>query len=222
MINDHLPGTSSCRHGSSRVDERSECSLNNAGAAVAMPAHPSQTRPVSVLILMCTYNGQDFLEKQLASIKHQTWPDWHVAISDDGSRDATVNIANRYRYLWGEDKVSLWRGPGRGYAHNFMTAVCNKKLSADYYAWCDQDDVWDEHKLQAALNWLRSVPEEVPALYFGRTELVGQQGEALGYSPLFRRPPLVCQCAGTEYRRRQYHGLEPRRARLAGGSRAPS
>jgi glycosyltransferase involved in cell wall biosynthesis len=202
MINDHLPGTSCSIHGCSRVDESYECSLNKlntgvAPAAVAMAPVVAHGRPetekqpvsVSVLILMCTYNGQDFLEKQLASIKHQTCHDWHVAISDDGSEDATVNIANRYRYLWGEHKVSLWRGPCRGYARNFISAVCNKNLSARYYAWCDQDDVWDAHKLQAALEWLQSVPEEVPALYFGRTELVDKAGAALGYSPLFRRPP---------------------------------
>lgn len=202
MINDHSTGTSCSIHGCSRVDEFTTCSLDKVitaetPSAVATASIPRcilrlEKKPpvrVSVLILMCTYNGQGFLEKQLESIRHQTCHDWHVAISDDGSQDATVNIANRYRYLWGEDKVSLWRGPCKGYARNFISTVCNKNLSADYYAWCDQDDVWDEHKLQAALSWLQSVPDDVPALYFGRTELVNQRGEALGYSPLFRRPP---------------------------------
>ncbi|WP_231667300.1 glycosyltransferase family 2 protein [Pseudomonas quasicaspiana] len=202
MINDHLPGTSCSIHGCSRVDEISECSLTNdclGGRCNAVAMAPlscrnggATQRPpvcVSVLILMCTYNGQGFLEKQLASIKKQTCQDWHVAISDDGSEDATVNITNRYRYLWGEDKVSLWRGPQRGFARNFISTVCNKELSASYYAWCDQDDVWDERKLQAALAWLQSVPASIPALYFGRTELVDQRGQVLGYSPLFRRPP---------------------------------
>lgn len=202
MVNDHSSGTSCSIHGCSRVDEISECShcetlvghdsravamapLSHRGACVA----ESPVTCVSVLILMCTYNGQGFLEKQLASIKDQTCHDWHVAISDDGSEDATVNIANRYRYLWGEDKVSLWWGPHRGYARNFISTVCNRNLTADYYAWCDQDDVWDKDKLQAALTWLNSVPDDVPALYFGRTELVDRRGEVLGYSPLFRRPP---------------------------------
>jgi glycosyltransferase involved in cell wall biosynthesis len=202
MINDHSTGTSCSIHGRSRVDEVTECSISEtltgmSAKAVAMartahcgdPGIDSQTARASFLILMCTYNGQGFLEKQLESIKRQSCQNWHVAISDDGSQDATVNIANRYRYLWGEDKVSLWRGPSRGDARNFISAVCNRQLVADYYAWCDQDNVWDEHKLQAALTWLQSVPEGVPALYFGRTELVDHRGAVLGYSPLFRRPP---------------------------------
>ena len=206
MINDHSTGTSSSLHGISRdsaqVNESPECSIEAdcvtaKSAAVAISAvvraggPTDKSRPVkfSVLVLMCTYNGQGFLEKQLESIKSQTFDDWHVAISDDGSKDATWSIANRYRYLWGEDKVSLWRGPGRGFARNFIANVCNGALAADYYAWCDQDDVWEHDKLQAAVNWLQSVPTEVPALYFGRTELMSQDGDALGYSPLFRRPP---------------------------------
>lgn len=206
MINDHSSGASSSLHGSSRVttqvNESPERSIKAdtsellleavAISSVFDPGEPADNRHAlkfSVLVLMCTYNGQVFLEKQLDSIKFQTFDDWHIAVSDDGSQDATWNIANRYRYLWGEDKVSLWRGPGRGFARNFIANVCNKALVADFYAWCDQDDVWERNKLQAAVDWLRSVPAEVPALYFGRTELMSQSGKALGFSPLFRRPP---------------------------------
>ncbi|GFM80451.1 hypothetical protein PSCICN_11430 [Pseudomonas cichorii] len=60
---------------------------------------------------------------------------------------------------------------------------------ADFYAWCDQDDIWDENKLQVAVSWLQSVPQNEPAIYLGRTELISEQGEVLGYSPLFTRPP---------------------------------
>jgi glycosyltransferase involved in cell wall biosynthesis len=200
MINDHSPRASCSIHGSSSVDESSEClanaclteRLSGAAAIASLADHdaaPRINKIARVVVLMCTYNGQDFLEKQLHSIQQQTWRDWHVAISDDGSQDATWNIANRYRYLWGEDKVSLWQGPRRGFAHNFISFVCNPALHADFYAWCDQDDVWDRDKLHAAVAWLQTVPATVPALYFGRTELISQAGEAMGYSPLFRRPP---------------------------------
>ena len=198
MINDHLTGTSSSIHGSSRsftrVDEKPERSIEPdcdtaPFEAVAVESEHTASGPFSVLILMCTYNGQGFLDKQLESIQAQTFTDWHVAISDDGSEDETWNIAARYRRLWGQDKISLWHGPGRGFARNFVGHVCNKALVAKYYAWCDQDDVWEPDKLQTALNWLKQGPQEVPALYFGRTQLVSESDEFLGYSPLFRRPP---------------------------------
>lgn len=201
MIDDHLPGTSRSIHGRLHAVEISECSNNKTRAsfspvAVAMvPVLPptvtfrQHTLSVSVLILMCTYNGQRFLSDQLESIASQTRSDWHVAISDDGSEDDTLGVISRYCSTWGEEKISLWRGPGQGYARNFIATLCNENLSADHYAWCDQDDIWDESKLQVAVDWLQSVPPEVPALYFGRTQLVDQSGAMLGYSPLFRRPP---------------------------------
>lgn len=206
MINDHLTGTSSSLHGSSRVtasvseshersikQDFSESALEAVAISPAAVAGECCDKPTSakphVLVLMCTYNGQNFLEQQLESIKSQTVDDWHVAISDDGSEDATCMIANRYRALWGEDKVSVWRGPGRGFARNFISNVCNTVLNADFYAWCDQDDVWESGKLRAALDWLERGPQDVPALYFGRTRLVSESDEFLGYSPLFRRPP---------------------------------
>jgi len=200
MIDDHLPGTSRSIHGRSQVDEIPECSEQNnwpdaLPLAVAMGTlrYPrvtsEQSITVSVLILMCTYNGQRFLGEQLESIQAQTRHDWHVVVSDDGSHDDTLKILDRYRSKWGEERITLWQGPGQGYARNFIATLCNESLSANHYAWCDQDDLWKEDKLQAAVGWLQSVPENTPALYFGRTQLVDESGATLGYSPLFRRPP---------------------------------
>lgn len=150
-------------------------------------------RPVpglaQVAILMCTFNGQAFLEQQLESIRRQRWPAWFVAISDDGSVDGTLSTVARYQASWGGDRISVWQGPRRGFARNFMSFARNRALKADFYAWCDQDDVWHEDKLQKAVSWLQSVTHDKPALYLGRTELIGVRGEPLGYSPLFRRPP---------------------------------
>lgn len=142
-----------------------------------------------VAILMCTFNGQAFLEQQLESIRRQRWPAWFIAISDDGSVDGTLDTVTRYQTLLGTDKLSLWQGPRRGFARNFMSFTCNRNLQAEFYAWCDQDDIWHEDKLHKAMSWLQSVPADRPALYMGRTELIGVRGEPLGFSPLFRRPP---------------------------------
>ncbi|HEX8544850.1 MAG TPA: glycosyltransferase family 2 protein [Pseudomonas sp.] len=201
MIDDHSNGTSCSIHGRSRVDEALECldkkniTGSVSGAAAIPSCMPGNTAEMidtrssgRVAVLMCTCNGQDFLEEQLQSIARQSYGNWHVAISDDGSRDATLNIANRYRYRWGEDKVSLWQGPCQGFARNFISFICNRELHADFYAWCDQDDIWDQEKLQAAVTWLSGIDQDIPALYLGRTELISEGGAPMGYSPLFRRP----------------------------------
>ena len=43
---------------------------------------------------------------------------------------------------------------------------------ADFYAFCDQDDVWDSNKLNAAIKKLENFDEKEPSLYFSNTRLV--------------------------------------------------
>ena len=46
----------------------------------------------SVEVLLSTYNGEKYIAEQLNSILHQTMPNIHISIHDDGSSDNTVNI----------------------------------------------------------------------------------------------------------------------------------
>jgi len=144
---------------------------------------------VRVAVLLCTMNGQRFLEEQLDSLAAQTLLGWQVWASDDGSQDGTLAILNRYRAAWGEDRLFLQVGPGRGFAANFLSLVCRYDLEAEYYAFSDQDDIWEADKLHRAVVWLETVPNTVPALYCSRTILIDEVGREIGLSPRFRKPP---------------------------------
>ena len=48
-------------------------------------------------ILMATYNGEHYLEEQLASIESQTWTDWRLIVHDDASSDGTWRILENFR-----------------------------------------------------------------------------------------------------------------------------
>jgi glycosyltransferase involved in cell wall biosynthesis len=160
----------------------------NSAASIQPEAQVDEARQ-TVAILMCTYNGQDFLEQQLQSIAAQSHSQWKVVVSDDGSDDDTLPIIQRYQASWGRDKVSVRSGPKRGFAANFLSLVCRADIEADYFAYSDQDDVWEPAKLDTALNWLKSVPSSVPALYCSRTRLVDAQNKGIGLSQLFSKPP---------------------------------
>jgi hypothetical protein len=67
--------------------------------------------------------------------------------------------------------------------------ACNLNIKADFYAFSDQDDIWEADKLSHALAWLQSVPPGTPAVYGSRTLLIDPDGKYIGLSPLFRRPP---------------------------------
>ena len=143
----------------------------------------------SVAILLCTMQGQHFLREQLNSIVAQTHSDWAIWASDDGSDDGTHAILEEYRARLGNDRFSIHCGPAEGFVANFLSLVCNASITADFYAFSDQDDVWNADKLQRAVGMLGAVPGQTPALYCSRTCYVDANNQVIGASPLFTRPP---------------------------------
>jgi len=146
-------------------------------------------RQGQVAILLSTYDGRRFLGEQLDSIAAQTWTDWVVWASDDGSRDGTLELLAEYRAAWGESRLVVRPGPREGFAANFLSLVGDLGIRGGCYAFCDQDDIWERGKLHRALAFLRCVPSGVPGLYCSRTRLVDEANGSLGLSPLFVRQP---------------------------------
>ncbi len=149
---------------------------------------PKVATPPSVAILLCTYQGQDYLAEQLASYEAQTHRRWVVHASDDGSTDDTLPLLEAWRAYRPAGQVSLWHGPRKGYAANFMSLAAHPDIHADYFAYSDQDDIWEPNKLERALKWLTTVPADVPALYCSRSTLVDASDRPIGVSVPISRP----------------------------------
>jgi glycosyltransferase involved in cell wall biosynthesis len=141
-----------------------------------------------VTILLCTYNGERFLAAQLASIEQQSHQNWRLIVSDDYSSDATLAIVHHFARRVSQP-VEIRQGPRKGPAANFITLACDPTITGDYFAFCDQDDVWHRDKLARALAWAMHMPGELPLVYGGRTHVVCAAGKPLGYSRRFCKPP---------------------------------
>lgn len=143
----------------------------------------------TIYILMSTYNGQKFLTEQLQSIENQTHQNWRLVLSDDGSSDATLAIAKEFQQKWGGDRLEIREGPQRGFCQNFLSMACDSSIKADFYAFSDQDDVWMADKLSKAMAYFASNPDQsIPRVYCGRTQIVDDKLNFLGFSPLFTLP----------------------------------
>lgn len=142
-----------------------------------------------VAILLCTYHGQHYLAEQLESFSAQTYPHWEVWASDDGSKDDTHAILDTYKTKWGNNRLSIHFGPAEGFAANFLSLTCNATIQAEFYAYSDQDDIWETDKLKRAIDYLQGIPAHTPALYCSRTSLVDADNNAIGFSPLFAKRP---------------------------------
>ena len=143
-----------------------------------------------VTILLCTYNGAQFLAEQLDSLETQTHQNWVVIASDDGSTDLTLEILRQYQTKWPAGKLTIRSGPQKGFCQNFLSLACDSNIRADYYAFCDQDDVWLPSKLEVAIsNIVANQYVNVPYVYCGRTAYVDECLNKVGLSPLFSFPP---------------------------------
>lgn len=145
-----------------------------------------------VAILMGTMNGARFLPEQLDSLQAQTHQKWVLIASDDGSTDDTLRILKAYQAKWPAGKLIIKEGPKQGFCVNFQSMACDPSIQADYYAFCDQDDVWLPNKLEVAVGNIAAHQVHkgvtLPYLYCGRTSYVSEKLEPIGISPLFVFP----------------------------------
>jgi glycosyltransferase involved in cell wall biosynthesis len=153
-------------------------------------------------VLLCTYNGARFIEQQLRSLANQTLLSWSLHVSDDGSTDDTIDRIQAFAASHSGVRVTFRTGPRADRKSeasqldprhpatvNFLTLVSDRSIAADYFAYCDQDDVWHPNKLERAIKWLSGVDRDRPALYCSRTRLMDEGGVQTGLSPLFAREP---------------------------------
>ena len=118
---------------------------------------------MSIAVLLCTYNGARFLREQLDSLLAQTLPEFVVYVHDDGSSDGTVPMLSEYARRW-PDRFVILEDPQnhRGASGSFMWLL--SEVEAEYYFFCDQDDVWLPSKMQVTLDRMQEVEASHPGI----------------------------------------------------------
>lgn len=115
-----------------------------------------------VLILLSTYNGEKYLPALIASLLKQKDVDLHILVRDDGSKDNTIP----YLKTIADKRVEYYIGQNKRAVGSFLELIQKAPLDYDYYAFADQDDVWQEDKISTAVRKLSSVESKKPALYY--------------------------------------------------------
>ena len=134
-----------------------------------------------VLVLMSTYNGERFLDEQLASVFAQEGVSVSVLVRDDGSTDGTCRILESWKQA---HRLDYMRGDNVGPARSFFLLL-QQAPSSRYYAFADQDDVWYAQKLRRAVDGIAHqqtsaadgiARHQTPCLYFANVDLTDAQG----------------------------------------------
>jgi glycosyltransferase involved in cell wall biosynthesis len=126
-----------------------------------------------VLILLSTFNGEAYIEDQLNSLLNQTNIAVNVLIRDDGSTDNTISILDRFAEK--HQNIMVIKGKNIGVGASFTQLVLEASKTVkryDYFAFSDQDDVWLENKMEAAVKRLSEMTQNKPSLYCSNLTLV--------------------------------------------------
>lgn len=112
-----------------------------------------------VHIVMATYNGEKYVREQMDSLLAQTHKQLTIEVCDDGSTDGTVAIIREYEAR--DERVRLHvNTQNLGYVKNFLEGV--KRCPAPYVMLCDQDDIWQEDKVEQTLLAMQEAEKEMP------------------------------------------------------------
>ena len=149
---------------------------------------------MKIAVLMSSYNGEKYIEEQLDSIIDQNCGhEIDIWVRDDGSRDSTKEILERYKE---KGLINWYTGENLGPSKSFMDLLIKVK-GYDFYSFADQDDYWMPEKLERAVKELSEKKD--CQMYFSNACLVGQDLESLGRNVYRNSPKLdfkTLSCAG--------------------------
>lgn len=106
---------------------------------------------VLVTIGMPVYNGGDVIASSIESVLEQDWTGkFEILIIDDGSKDHTGDVLEKYRYDNRVRVIKHHNNIGRPFARNTII----KEARGVYLTWIDADDTWTSDKLRLQLEAL--------------------------------------------------------------------
>jgi len=95
-----------------------------------------------ISVCLASYNGQSFISQQISSILPQLNLEDELLISDDGSKDLTVEIINSIQ----DPRIKLYHNTFANPSKNFEFLI--EKAKGDLIFLSDQDDIWFPDKLE--------------------------------------------------------------------------
>jgi len=134
----------------------------------------TEYRPL-VSIALTTYNGELYLREQLDSLLGQTYNNFEIVITDDGSIDGTVSILSEYAEK--DTRISFSQNTrGKGVVLNFTEAVLH--CQGEIIFFCDQDDIWYPFKIEKHIT---AYKDQSIQWVYNEAELIDETGKTIGF-----------------------------------------
>lgn len=116
-----------------------------------------------ISILMSTYNGEQYIDKQIESLLDLKYENTEIIIADDMSTDNTFNILKKYRKF---AKLKIYKNNKQfGFPMSFINLFYKSK--GEYICFCDQDDYWVNNRIEKFLDHINGFDA-----IFGRVSII--------------------------------------------------
>lgn len=112
---------------------------------------------MKISVALCTYNGNKYIKEQLESICNQTTKVDEIIISDDGSKDNTLEICHNILSLYGMNYKIVQNKESLKVMKNFQQAF--SLCTGDVIFSCDQDDIWKLNKVETVVRCFKQYPK---------------------------------------------------------------
>ena len=115
-----------------------------------------------ISIIVTSYNYAEYIGVALDSLLAQTYDNFEVIVVDDGSKDNSVDIIQKY--VRENEKIHLFthpKGGNRGLVESMILGI--KQAKGDYVAFCESDDYWHEENLRYKVNLINTYKNVVIA-----------------------------------------------------------
>ena len=139
---------------------------------------------------MSSFNGEKYIEEQIKTILSQKGEEVDLYINDDGSTDNTVKIIKSFN----SKNIFLTQIKYDNFYESFLNTLLNVPDNYEYYAFSDQDDIWNEKKIEKAISFIKVSKNKAGALYGSRTLITDAYGKILtkGKKNIFK--PSFANC----------------------------
>ena len=128
-----------------------------------------------VSVVIPAYNHEKYVGECIQSVLDQTYQDFEIIITDDGSSDGTANVIKEFD----DSRIQLYTHASNKGA---CTAAnnCIRKAAGEYIAVLSSDDAWEPTKLEKQVAYLDAHPE-IGAV-FTKVAFVDEAGNLIGPS----------------------------------------
>ena len=133
------------------------------------------------LVSVCipTYNGSQFLQESLESVKNQTYQNIEVIVSDNYSTDNTLNIVKKFKNEV-DFPVKIFLNKRKSIGENWNN--CIEKSSGDYIQFLFQDDILLPDSIEEKLKCIK---KNNLKLVCSKREIIDENGSNINSGPWY-------------------------------------